>query len=527
MGNMFQGLYTSADALRLNQVAISVINNNIANMNTEGYSKQRVDLQQGHTMPGSIDEKVIVPIGGVELETITRYSNNFLEGYLRKEQGTLGYFDQMATSMSFVEGYFNELDETGITGAMTAFYAAAQELSMDPTNKITRSNFLQRAQDLATEFNSSYSRLADYRESLVGDSTTSSLNASQIKTVANEINVKLKEIATLNDDIASLTSQQNIKPNALLDQRDLLINQLSEYIPVNVDYEGSHANIYVGNIKLVEAGEQIAEFGFDMAASTFDNPAVVNITSPDGSNIYCEDYQANFPEQSGQLKALLDIGGDGVNSIFASLQDLDLLAQEFARVVNDIQVRTDATPGAEMTSACIDGSVSPQQLIQATEYIFLNVQAPGVFDSNAITASNIQVNDAVVADPYLVATAYIEADAAPFAPNDPNAIGNNDNAMAFANCRDTSILALGGFNVEDKMASMISEIGSYTSTINNSQDAQSAIVDQINEKKQMEVGVNLDQELMDLVKYQNSYNASARVFSIVNEMMQLMMSLLK
>lgn len=524
MGHLFQGFYTSVDSIRMNQVAISVINNNIANMNTEGYSKQRVEFEQGTMMPGSIDELITVSLGGVTLDAITRYENSFLENYYRQSNTELGYYDQMNTSLEFVENYFNELDGEGISGAMTDFYATAQEMAMDPTNRITRANFIQRAEDVAREFNTTYSNLSNYREDLVGNGvTTSSLESSQIYSTVQEINTKLEEVAYLNSQISALTTQQNVQPNSLLDKRTQLINQLSEYIPITLVQEGNNVELYTGKVQLIDGYEQMAKFDFDTAASTQDNPAVITIVDASGSLYqYVDDYHTEYPDSKGKLAAFLDIGGDGPESIYSYMQDLDLLAQEFARSVNDIQVRTDAGPPI-MASMAMDGVTN--QLHQATEYIFLNDPDTALFDPNLITASNIQINQAVISNPYEVATSYVETDAA-FVPNDPNGIGNNDNAVAIADSRNTGIAALGGANVEHKMASMVSAIGSWASTTNSTYDSQKAAVDQVYEKKQQTVGVNLDEELMDLVKYQNAYNASARVFSAINEMMKIMMGLL-
>lgn len=535
---MFNSLYTASDAIRVNQTAISVINNNIANMNTEGYSKQRVDLQQGAIMPSSLYELVNVPIGGVEIESITRNTDTFLDSYYRQENSELGYYKQMSDSLGFIEEYFNELNDNGITGAMTSFYAAAQEMSMDPTNRITRANFLQSAESVAREFNSTYEQLLSYRESLIGDGTTSSMQSSQVYSVIETINSNLDHVAELNKQISTFSSQDGVEPNTLLDERQRVLNEISEYIPIHVSYSGSCADVTLGNVTLVENQEVQGAF---LAVA---NPAIPpDIVSPEpltisfesSSFVLIDDYQNFSSEESGQLKALLTLGGDGDDSINNLVGELNVLAQEFARSVNDIQIRqeTNPAPPNEITNAsmCMNGITKELEI--ATEYIFFDDASTtsATLNPNDITAGNIQINQAVIDDPYRVATAYVLVDPAlPQTPPlalDPNGIGDNNNATAFANSRNTSIAALDGFNVEDKMSSIISTVGSNTAVANNSREAQEASVDHVNEKRQSVMGVNLDEELMDLVKYQNSYNASARVLSVIDEMLQLMIGLLK
>ncbi|MEI8377020.1 MAG: flagellar hook-associated protein FlgK [bacterium] len=529
MVNILQSLYSTQDALRVNQAAMSVVSNNIANMNTVGYSKQRLDQESVTFRAGSINGLINMQPGSVAIDKVTRYQDEFLNSFIMQENSSLGFHSKTAEAMQSLDGYFNEIQGTGITGALKDYFAATQTLSTDPMNKVVRANFVSKADDVAKAFNTKYAQLMDYRKSLVGDGVSgTALGNSQLGKLTADINSKIKEITELNRQIAVLTSEQGAQPNSLLDKRQVLLEELSRQAPITTRVEGNSVNLYLGNVQLVSDGKQLAKFKATVSGAT--TAATVSVVDLETGGNLVADYKAAFPQEQGELKALLDAGGNGTNSILDFVTQLNTLAQKFAKSVNDIQLKQTVNGGGVVTDASLKTNPTTNKLELATENIFLNGVTPAPYDPTTITAANIVVNQVVKTNPYEVATAFAPVRAGvapepPIVPVNSDALGNNTNALSFVTMRDDTGVGLGGITVEDYYYSILSTVGNNTSLSKNKYEVQQDSLNQLNDKKQSLVGVNLDEELVDLMKYQKAYEASAQVMSAVNQMMSVIINM--
>ena len=226
MSSSLYGIYNAHRAIMLNQAAMNIVNNNIANINTPGYSKQRLELSaQTLVTDGTETPIMAAQLGlGTAIDDISRNRDVYLDAYFRKENTDLSYYKELKDNCTLVEDITNELNDTGIGNALDAFYASAQRLSQNPTDSISRNDFVQKAVDLNSRFNMTYDRLQRLRTNLVGDVTDSTtLDISKIKITCDDINTQLKTIANLNKTI-TLSTAQNSTPNGLLDQRDKLVD---------------------------------------------------------------------------------------------------------------------------------------------------------------------------------------------------------------------------------------------------------------------------------------------------------------
>lgn len=528
MVNIMHSLYTSVDGLRVNQAGLSVVSNNIANMNTEGFSKQRIEMKSLSYRSGSTSQLMELQPGGVAIDKVTRYQDDILNGFIMQENSVYGYDTQMSSNLTYIESYMNEIDGSGITGALQDYFSAAQSLSSDPTNKVARSNFIYQADNVAKEFNAKYNDLTTYRENLVGDGVTSTaIDNSQLGKLTDDINNKISQIVELNRQIAVFSNQQNVQPNSLLDKRQLLLDDLAQEIPITLRNQGSSIDIYVGNVQLTEDDEQLGFFKpIPGGATNPGNPAIVTIVDKNGG-IIMDDYQANFSSEQGKLKAILDTAGDVPGSIYQIMSELNTLAKEFARSVNSIQLGSETGPPPQ---ASLKINPATNTLEPATENIFLNGSDPSVpYSITAVTAGNITVNSFVKDHLFEIATAYgpVNAVPNPTTATDPSAVGNNNNALKFLNMRQQTIGALDGLTVENKLYSIASQVGNDSSLMKSRLETQQSSLNQLYDKKQSLVGVSLDEELVDLLKYQKAYQAAAKVFSTVTQMMEVITNMVK
>ena len=211
-------LATGSSALMAFQRALSTVGNNIANVNTPGYSRQRVDLAN---RPGQYYGFGFIG-SGVQVTNVERIVDNILTGRSLQSAGELGRLTQLSTLANSVSQTFSD-SATGIAQPMSNFFDGAQAVASDPTSAAARNQLLGNAKDLVNRFNS-----------LQGQLNQMDNEADQRLTQGvNDVNNLTGQIAKLNQEIARQTGGSNGgQPNDLLDQRDQLIATLAGKIGV-------------------------------------------------------------------------------------------------------------------------------------------------------------------------------------------------------------------------------------------------------------------------------------------------------
>lgn len=508
-------------ALMINQAALNVVSNNIANINTEGYSKQSVILSPSvnYTPLGGSVLSQIMSATGVEMDGIKRYADVYLQTYYREQNSQYNYLSQMSDAAKSVENAMNEFNGTGLEDALTSFYAAAQTLNSNPKDNVARSNYIQQAQTVALKFNEMSGTLNQVRTSLVGDpSDSSTLATAKISTSITEVNQKLAQLAQINSQVVSVSSA-DMSPNNLLDVRDQLINDLSGLIPVTVTANSNGSvNLSLNGIDLVKGTELQGKLMVNSGDAA--NPATINVVDqnnkPIASNI-------NDKINTGTIGAILTAGGSGTKefTVKSALDNLDKLACGFASVINDIQTKPDATVGTTTkTPMAIDKN--SQTLIKATENIFVTNDGK---TTTPITAANIQINSNVLNDPDLIAAARVTVDTSKSPTYDVNAIGDATNSQMILDSRKGSYSALGNSSPEGYLAAIVGDIGIKVDNVSTNLKNQNTVLTQVKNQLSSATGVSQDEELVDLIKYQRAYQASARVFTTCNDLMDILVNL--
>lgn len=510
--SIVSSLNIAQQALSVNQSAITIVSNNIANIDTEGYSKLRVDMASviNFTPSAGNEQSVAEASSGVAVEKVQRYSDIYLQNYARQENSLYSYLDKYSSISSSIEDLTNELNDTGLAKALSNFYIAANTLSSDPTDITARENYVQSASNVSYLFNTTATNLNNLKKSLIGDpNVPGSLESSDIANSIDDVNSLLDQIAKVNYDIIKTSSSSTSSNSALLDKRDVLLNKLAAYIPVNVDErDNGTVNVSLGNNSLIQ-GTSVKGYLEASLTGNINNPVEISLVDSTGGIIV---QNVNSDIDEGSIGAILDICGSNPNkfTIKGVLDDLDTLANNFAGVLNQIQT---GDPNGDGTTPMAMDNVT-KQLIVSTELLYTTSDG-----SPAITAGNITVNSNVLSDPYLVAVARL-AD-----PTDTNAVGNNSNMTLVLDSRTKSYAGISDSTFEGYLSSKVSEIGSQIKTIDTNKDDQGLVLDQIKSNLKAKTGVNLDEELVDLVKYQRAYQASARVFSICNDLLDVLVNL--
>lgn len=232
-------LSTGVSGLLAFQQALDVTSNNIANAATPGYSVENIQLtpQPGQSTAGGY-------VGsGVEVEGITRAYNELLAQQVRSSQSSYSSYNTLATQAGQIDNMLSS-SSTGLTASLQSFVNALQTLSTSPSSTASRQALLSQAQALAQQINSYGSQISTYGSQL----------EQQIGSDVTQVNSLAGSIAQLNQQIAADLAGGHT-PNTLMDQRDSLVNQLSQYVTVSTATESNGAmDVYIGNGQALVTG---------------------------------------------------------------------------------------------------------------------------------------------------------------------------------------------------------------------------------------------------------------------------------
>src|SRR6266853_475121 len=240
MSSLNASLATALSGLIAEQGALETTTNNVANVNTPGYSREQPVLVSGD--PVVVDPLTFVT--GVTLKSVDSIRDVILESRIQQESQTQGQFGSLASALQQTQVNFTS--NTGDIGsAISNFFDSVNQLSTNPADLSLRQGVLTAADNLATSFNSTANNLTKQR---------SNLDLSVVQTVG-QINQLTQQIAKLNGQVATL---QNVGENAgtFVDQRTQLIDQLSSLVDVSVIPSDNTITLTTANGTSLVAGQQ-------------------------------------------------------------------------------------------------------------------------------------------------------------------------------------------------------------------------------------------------------------------------------
>jgi flagellar hook-associated protein 1 len=438
------------------QVATEVTGENIANVNTDGYSRQRVILE---TSPPTTHNGF--PLGtGVKISTVERYYDGLLQQQLVTANSASGYDTLCSEVLQQIEPSFNELTNDGIGAAITNYFQAWEDLSTNASGTTERQVLLSQAQVLADNFNAVSTTLTDTIEAQ--DTSLTALTA--------DVNNMLTNIASLNAQIRQ-TELVSGNANEMRDQRDLLVKQLAEQMGVKyTENADGTTDVYVqdstpATYYLVQ-GDQAGSLtvGGTSPARTVTINSVSGATKTVDSTLYTA-------QDGGTLWATLQLRDVIIPDY---LNQLDTLANDIISGVN-----TQHQAGFD-----------------------INGTAGGNFFSGT-TAATFSVS---ITDPDNIAAAGSSA----------TAPGGNANALLIADLES-------GFSTSYN--TLVAQIGLDVDQAETVVEQDEAYLKQLNTLRDSKSGVSLDEELTNLVMYQRSYQASAKLITTVTEMMDTLLAM--
>lgn len=449
------------NGLNIYRVATEVTSENIANVNTPGYSRQRVVLE---TAPPTTANGF--PMGtGVRIASVERYYDGLLQQQLVNAQTTQGYDTTKSTVLQQIEPTFNEIANDGLGAAISNYFGAWQDLTLNPAGSAERQAVLSRAQILVDNFHSVSKALND----------TISIQNDTLVPLTKDINATLNNIAQLNGQIKT-TELVSGNANEIRDQRDQLVRDLSGQIGITYkENSDGTTDIKLGTNDLV-VGTTTGSFSLTNNAVT--GQYDVNLTPVSGSAVV-------VTQTTGQLGATLELR-DTIIPVY--LNQVNALATTIAS-----QVNTQHKLGFDATGAAgID-----------------------FFDPAATNAATFDIN------PALTSTNQIAAS------GNALLIGDNSNALKLAQLQNQKLMTGNTTTFNSYYDSLVSQVGLDVKSSKNTVAQDEAFTKQLTTLRESNSGVSLDEELTNLVKYQRSYQASAKLINTATEMMDTVIGLIR
>lgn len=498
MRTTFGTLTTATSGLFTSQRALDITSHNIVNANTEGYSRQK--MLQRATMPIGGDPSGVIGTG-VEGYDIIRMRSEYLDQKFWGQMKSHTEWKSRSEGLQDIEAVFNEPSDTGIRKVMDDLFISMEELVKKPGDATNRVSVVEKA----TTFTTSINRMGHQILNNIRDTNFA------VKSRVGEINSLASQITILNKQIFNMELGGN-KANDLRDQRTLLVDNLAKIVDISVSEKFDEDNnsffrISIGGVSLVNHFESSK-----LDIENYDKTGITDLGGGKISRIKWVGTDGSLLDEvrinGGELKGLLDIrDGDGKGQSYRGLpfylEQLNRFARDFTREFN-IQHKA----GVDL-----DGNAGTDFFEEPT--------SPDPVDTwKNVNCINFKVRGAITANSNLVAAA-----------SNSNGESNNENIKLLVDLRnkrdlfyDSNMVAKINGAPDDFLKSFLSALSVDSQQAKRITENTEAVIKQTENTRMSESGVSLDEEMSNMVKFQQAYSASARMITSLDKVLDTMIN---
>ena len=565
-------LYIGSSGLQTSQNALNTTAHNLSNVDTTGYTRQQVQQSNRAYVTLSTDPKSIAnkQTGlGVTYSRVKQVRDYFLDKTYRKESGRSMFYEVSTEVMEEVESQLGELNGEAFQTTMTDFWTAVQELSKDPSSSVTQGLIVQRASEFVQRASAVYDGLSSYQDNL----------NTQIRQNVDKINKYGNQLLTLNDQIRAIECGGIEHANDLRDARNQILDELAEltnmsfaedrYGSVSVQIEGvdfvKDGTCYEIAMKTDEATGFVTPF-WPMNASYTTRDDGTRVYNIDGAEVFdlSIEISSDLGTDIGGLKAMLLARGDHranytdlaegkydsvSQSVVMNIQgEFDQMIHNVVTKINDILADAAGVQKGQLTingqtetyrycTVDQDGYMrmedgSPIQLFtkvttdgyekvttdDGKEYWVMKEEKADSPES-LYTIGNLQVNSALMQEPSKLG----------FRLADGSEDKKTADALKAAFTEESYTL---NPNVQKKTTfvdyytDLVSQVANSGYVFRSIYENQVNTVEATQSAREQVVGVSTDEELSNMIKFQNAYNASSRYINVISEMLEHIISTL-
>ena len=407
---------------------------------------------------------------GVSAEqSIQRFYDEFVNSQLNSENESLGRWEAQKSALEKIEVMFDEVSGYGLSTAMSDFFNAWQDLANNPSGHVERVQLVSAAEYMTETFNQISSSIQEFQ---------SDINTN-VDNIVDEVNSITEKIAGLNQKITQVEVTGH-NANDYRDERDLLVKELSKLIDIE-SFEDGNGNMTI----TVGDGKPLVENSSAWELTTTDNGGVQDVfwKSSDGSTV-----NITNAIDDGELKGWIETRDVLLNDYSSRMDDLA------AAIVDSVNT-------LHSGGTTLDGTIT---------------SGVNFFDPAGNDAATISVNADILSNVQLIAA----ADASEDVP------GGSGNAIAISELQNSSQATLGNATFDSYYNSLVGDVGQDATSANFNYEHQTSMVNRLENQRQEISGVSLDEEMVNLVKFQHAYNAAAKIITTVDEMMQTLLGMI-
>ncbi|MEM1485296.1 flagellar hook-associated protein FlgK [Oscillospiraceae bacterium PP1C4] len=509
----FLGFETARRGLMVSQKGLDITGQNLTNVKTPGYTRQRIDLYA--VAPSSYQSRYATnrtPLAGqgVDASGVSQTRDSFLDKRFRDEYGDVGYYDQVSSVLGDIESALDEYDAgTGLLNAITEINKALNNFSNSNADSKTHANIVASAFKNITQvlhqFDTKLNNVAEQQK-------------TDLELAVNDVNGMLEKVAALNrtiseDASASATSPgEYYGPNELLDERNLLLDELSRCGDLDVTQNADGTVTLNMNGHTVVEGKKAESINFFRNS----NGTVTLAWQSDGKAIELT---------KGSLKGATDmINGRGVNArasnetvqngILYFKDKINTFASTLVQTINHILPKTDASGEIEKDAS---GNIVYKTLLAGNTQA---VDGSGKFITSTdipITASNISLSDEWAKDSSYVIFREGDKDST-YAIAMSKAL-TNDSQIAFTSAGERFT---GTFS--DFVKDYVGTYGTDKAFNDGRMNAAASIADSLLDRRDQISAVEPDEETTNMMLYQKSYQAIARLMTTLDEALDVLIN---
>lgn len=474
----FSTLEISKRALAAQQLGLDVTSNNIANVNTPGYSRRQAGLTQ--TDP-AMNQSCFMGTGLI-VDNMRTFREEFFDQQVRKSISTDSGYEIDQKIYSQIESILGEPSENGLSESVTKFFTALQDVSSNPESIASRTNLIETSKSLVEKFHQISSQIDETKTEIV-----TNVNQNLL-----QINRSLKDVADLNLKIASSKAQTGQDAQTFIDQREQILEDLSKLAGVTVTQGNlSSVNVYINGISMV--------------------------TGPVASTLQLkENVNAGTGEKTLQVMKI-DENGNPSNYV-------NMLSGETASLMKHFNTTLNAQ---DTDNFSVTKNINDLANALVTKVNSLTVGGYGFDDTGAtppgrsfftptvgnVTAASIDINPDITNNPRNIPLS-----------DTPGEQGNGVIGVKLAGLADDTSF-VNGMKPVEFYQNFISKLASYGNDAQNGKSASNLITQQLTNQRESVIGVNIDEEAINLIKFQRAFEASSRVVNITNQLLSTIINL--
>lgn len=529
-------MYLARSGLSSAQSALNVVGNNMNNAFTEGYSRQSIVLGQAGGKTTSYGFFGY----GAQVDGVQRAYDGFVNNQLRSATTNFMSLHGRHTQLTQIDNMLGD-DASNVSASLNSIFSAMEKVSSDPVSAAARQETLSNMQSLTYQYNS-------YNSTLTGlEKSTNTL----IDQSVNDINTATEQLANINKEITKIQAQTGGVPADLLDQRDVLLNRLSQEIDIRVDENPTTGIVSVSMANGLPLVNGDRSYKLETSASP-ENPAqtIVSYVDASGNSLRLDESKTSGGNLGGLFKFRNE---DLVNA----RNDLNMMALQMAERFNEVNGQgydLNGNPGGDLFSyknpaaqanrnnvgdATFDVSYTSVKDVQAQDYT-ITFKGPGQDDWEVTRADGSKVT------PTIGENGELEFDGISMTPNgtpqpgdsfrmnpvenvsgslkvaitsgdqiaasssdDPSDESNNENIKALIGIRDERLV--GNATLTEAYASLVSGVGSAMNSLKSNLETSAKVVQSVQTQQQSIAGVDIYEEYVNLQMFQQYYQANAQV----------------